>query len=73
VEPVEHKGPRLKSIVGVSRALIATVGVNDAVSILIAQFGWDVAFHALARLDSADAGAALWRAVEELACDDLRS
>lgn len=62
--------PRLKSITGVSRALIATVGIEDAVRILVSQFGWDVAFSALSHLDSPEAGPALYRAVEELVCDD---
>lgn len=63
-------GPRLTSIAGVARALIATVGVDDAVSILISQFGWDVAFSALARLDCPEASVALWRSVEALSCDE---
>lgn len=63
--------PRLRSIAGVARALIATVGVDDAVDILVGQFGWDVAVVALARLDCPEAGVALWRSVELLVCDDL--
>jgi hypothetical protein len=65
VEP----SPRLKSITGVSRALIATVGVDEAVSILIAQFGWDIAFSALANLDSDEAAAGLWSCLERLLVD----
>lgn len=61
--------PRLRSITGVSRALIATVGVDDAVTILISQFGWDVAFQALANVEGVDAAVALWRAVEALAIE----
>lgn len=60
--------PRLTSITGVSRALLVTAGVDDAVSILVTQFGWDVAFNALARLEGPQAEAALWRAVEALGC-----
>jgi hypothetical protein len=45
---------------------MATVGVDEAVEILVAQFGWDVAFSALAGLEGPDAAAALWRAVESL-------
>ena len=60
------QAPRLKSITGVARALMATVGVDEAVEILVAQFGWDVAFSALAGLEGPDAAAALWRAVESL-------
>jgi len=69
VEPA----PRLTSIAGVARALIATVGVDDAVSILVGQFGWDVAFSALSRLDCPEASVALWRSVELLGCDETDS
>ena len=65
-----EQAPRLTSIAGVARALIATVGVDDAVGILISQFGWDVAFSALARLDCPEASVALWRSVEMLTCDE---
>ncbi len=62
--------PRLSSISGVARALIATVGVDDAVAILTTQFGWDTAFLALARLDAPEAATALWKATEQLLIDD---
>ncbi len=65
-----HRQPRLSSISGVARALIATVGVDDAVVILTTQFGWDTAFVALAHLEVPEAAAALWRATEQLICDD---
>lgn len=61
--------PRLSSITGVSRALIAAVGVDDAVGILVTQFGWDLAFSAIARLDGPEGAAGLWRAVEALSCE----
>lgn len=63
--------PRLSSISGVARALIATIGVDDAVTILTSQFGWDTAFIALARLDVPEASTAMWKATEQLLCDDL--
>jgi hypothetical protein len=63
--------PRLSSISGVARALIATVGVDDAVLILTSQFGWDVAFIALARLEVPEASIALYRAAEQLLVDDV--
>lgn len=65
-----NPAPRLTSITGVARALIATVGVDDAVAILIAQFGWDVAFQALAAVETPEASVALWRAVESVSVDD---
>ena len=63
--------PRISSISGVARALIATVGVDDAVMILTSQFGWDVAFIALARLEVPEAAIALYRAAEQLLVDDV--
>lgn len=65
-----NSSPRLSSIAGVARALIATVGVEEGVAILTAQFGWDVTFAAIARLEGPEAGHALWLAVESL-CRDL--
>lgn len=62
--------PRLKSVSGVARALIATVGVDEAVGILVSQFGWDIAFNALARLEDPEAAVGLWRTTALLACDD---
>ena len=70
--PVERpRQPRLSSISGVARALIATIGVDDAVTILTTQFGWDTAFIALARLEVPEASTAMWKATEQLLCDDL--
>jgi hypothetical protein len=63
--------PRLSSIAGVARALMATVGVDEAVAILVTQFGWDVAFNALAKIDSQQATRALFRCVSHLVRDDL--
>lgn len=65
--------PRLSSISGVARALIATVGVEDAVMILTTQFGWDTAFIALARIEAPEAAVALWTATEQLLIDDRAS
>ena len=70
MERQQQPQPRLSSISGVARALIATVGVDDAVTILTSQFGWDVAFTALARLEGPEASTALWRAAEQLLVDD---
>lgn len=61
--------PRLTSITGVSRALLTIVGSDEAMKILIAQFGWDVAFNAVAHLEGPEGAAALWRAVEALCYD----
>jgi hypothetical protein len=69
---VDSSAPRLKSITGVARALMATVGVREAVGILTAQFGWDLAVTALSNLDSPEATQALWVACEQLLADGTR-
>lgn len=61
--------PRLTSVTGVSRALLTILGTEEAMRVLIAQFGWDVAFNAVARIEGTQGAAALWRAVETLCCD----
>jgi hypothetical protein len=66
-----NSSPRLSSIAGVARALMATVGVKEGVEILTAQFGWDVTFAAVARLEGPEACQALWLAVESLCSGDL--
>ncbi|CAN5188569.1 hypothetical protein BH23ACT9_BH23ACT9_08490 [soil metagenome] len=60
---MEHATPRLRSITGVARALITTVGIDEAVAIVVAQFGWDTAFVALANLEGEEGGRALWLAL----------
>lgn len=62
---MENATPRLRSIAGVARALIATVGVDEAVTILVSQFGWDVAFTALSHLDGPEGAHAMWLALEQ--------
>lgn len=50
-------GPlRLTSVMGVARALLATLSTSDAVEILVGEFGWDATFQAcsLLRGDLAD-------------------
>lgn len=51
--PLSHS-PRLTSVMGVARALLVTLGVEDTVDVLVAEFGWDVAFQALALLRGAE-------------------
>lgn len=43
-------GPRLTTVMGVARAVLATVGPRDGVRALIDEFGWDATFNALALL-----------------------
>lgn len=55
---------RLTSVMGVARALLATVSTVDAVDILVGEFGWDATFQACALLrgdDAADAFAVCWQ------------
>lgn len=61
-----EKSPRLTSVMGVARALLATVDVDDAVEVLIVEFGWDLAFQALALLRTPEAEQAFARTWEHL-------
>lgn len=65
--------PRLTSVMGVARALLATVDVHETVEVLIAEFGWDVTFQALALLRGDEAGQAFGLAWEHLVTDELAS
>ncbi len=47
--------PRLTTVMGVARAVLATVGPADAARVLVDEFGWDAAFQALALLRGDDA------------------
>lgn len=62
---MEPAAPRLRSIAGVARALIATVGVDEAVTVLTSHFGWDTTFLAFATLEGPEAARALWIALED--------
>ena len=70
-------GPlRLTSVMGVARALLATISTADAVEILVGEFGWDATFQACALLrgpDAEDAFALCWqRLVTEPIAVELR-
>ena len=43
-------GPRVASVMGVARALMETIDADDAVAVLVAEFGWDVTFQVCSRL-----------------------
>lgn len=47
--------PRLTTVMGVARAVIATIGPTDAARVLVDEFGWDATFQALALLRGPDA------------------
>jgi hypothetical protein len=61
--------PRLTTVMGVARAVLATVGATDAVPALVAEFGWDATFQALAVLGGHDAGDAFGVAWSALVLD----
>lgn len=64
--------PRLTSVMGVARALLSTVTADEAVEILVAEFGWDQSFQALALLRGDDAQRAFAVAWEHLVAGPLR-
>ncbi len=60
---MDRPAPRLTSVMGVARALLSTVTADETVEILVAEFGWDQTFQALALLrgdDAARAFAVTW-------------
>lgn len=61
--------PRLTTVMGVARAVIATVGPRDAARALIDEFGWDVSFQALALLRGEEAAATFGAAWSILVLD----
>ena len=63
---MDHVTPKLRSITGVARALIATVGVEEAVTILLTQFGWDIAFSAVSHVDGPEGARAMWLTLERV-------
>lgn len=63
--------PRLTSVMGVARALLATIDERETVEVLVAEFGWDVAFQALALLRGEHANKAFGLAWELLATDGI--
>lgn len=58
--------PRLTSVMGVARALLATVDPREGVEVLIAEFGWDMTFQALVLLTGDEALEGLGHAWEHL-------
>lgn len=67
---------RITSVMGVTRALLATVGVDEAVHVLTAEFGWDATFQALSLMRGEDAEQAFALTWQQLLTDpferDLR-
>lgn len=67
-----QRTPRPSSIAGVARALLVTMGTTDAADILVTQFGWDGAVHALASLEGDEARVVLAQVVARLLTDAVR-
>lgn len=52
---MQDRIPRLTSVMAVGRALLSTLDAREAVGVLVAEFGWDLTFQALALLRGHDA------------------
>lgn len=65
--------PRLTAVLGVTRAMIATLGAKDAVSVLLAEFGWDATFQALSMLRGEEASEAFGLVWQQLLFEPLQS
>lgn len=63
---MERPAPRLTSVMGVARALLSTVTAGETVEILVAEFGWDQTFQALALMRGDDCERAFAIAWEHL-------
>lgn len=68
-----NEGPRLTTVMGVARAVLATVGPRDAVRVLVDEFGWDVSFQALALLPDPEARPAFAECWGALVLDGLEA
>jgi uncharacterized membrane protein YqgA involved in biofilm formation len=66
-----NRTPRITSVMGVARALLATVDEHETVEVMTAEFGWDVSFQALALLRGEDAARAFGLVWERLVTQDL--
>jgi hypothetical protein len=64
---------RLTTVMGVARAVLATVGPHAAVRALLDEYGWDRTFQALALLRGPDAEVAFGLAWQALLLDRLAS
>lgn len=61
-----QRTPRPSSVAGVARALVVAMGPTDAADILVAQFDWDRALHALASLEGSEPRMALYQVLRHL-------
>lgn len=65
--------PRLTTVLGVARAVLATVGPRVATPALVDEFGWDRTFQALALLRGDLACEAFGLAWEKLLTDEVEA
>lgn len=63
--------PRMTSVMGVARALLATIDVEEAVEVMVSEFGWDMSFQALSLLSGPEAGLAFAACWERLLIEPL--
>lgn len=64
--------PRLTTLMGVARALMATLDDRDVVRILVAEYGWESSFLAMAMMKGDDASRVFGRLWEELLAEHVR-
>jgi hypothetical protein len=58
---------------GVARALIAILEDQDVIRILVAEYGWDASFLAMAMMKGEDAQRVFGRLWEELLAEHMRN
>ncbi len=63
---MDGPAPRLVALLGVARAMLSTLGPRDALSMLLAEFGWDATLQLLALLRGDEAAAAFGMCWEQL-------
>ncbi len=65
--------PRLTAVLGVVKAMLATLGPEDALDVLLAEFGWDVTFSTLALIREPVAQRAFGLAWQRLLLDPIEA
>lgn len=69
---MNRPAPRLTAVLGVTRAMIATLGPQDAVTVLLAEFGWDATFQALSMLRGEEASEAFGLVWQQLLFEQIQ-
>lgn len=68
---MDRPSPRLTSVMGVARALLAALTPREAAEVLEAEYGWDTSFRALSLLRGQEAEAAFGACWERLLVRDV--